>query len=68
MSRQKIPVRATFREVALSPNHESFPFHFVGMIESEKRYVIAGMTEEQARKLYEKLGQALSQNGNTPTE
>jgi hypothetical protein len=58
MARQKLPLRIVYRDLAHSPNH-TFPFHLTGMIEEEKRHVIAGLTEEQARKLYEKLGKAL---------
>jgi hypothetical protein len=63
MSRQKLPVRATYRNMAHSPNHE-YPFHFVGMIEDQKRYVITGLTNEQAQILYDELGKALSNNHN----
>lgn len=62
MSRSKLPVRAVFKQMAHSPNHE-YPFHFVGMIEEQKRYVITGLTDEQARILYEELGKKLN-NGN----
>jgi hypothetical protein len=51
--------------MAHSPAHE-FPFHFVGMIEDDKRYVIIGLTNEQAVELYMKLGTEL--NGTTQTE
>ena len=61
MSRQKLPVRATYRQVAHSPNHE-YPWHLVGMIEDQKRYVITGLTDDSAKELYEKLKEHF--NGN----
>jgi hypothetical protein len=67
MSRQKLPLRAAYRQVAHTPNHE-FPFHFVGMIEGEGRHVITGLTNEQAKECYEKLGEMLASNGTEPTE
>lgn len=66
MPRQKLPVRAVYRQMAHSPKHE-FPFHFVGMIEDQKRYVITGLTNDQAKALYVELGKALSENGNEST-
>jgi len=60
MARQKLPVRAKFKQMAYSPTHE-FPFHFVGMIEEQKRYVITGLTQDQAKVLYEQLGKVLNE-------
>lgn len=62
MSRQKLPVRAVYRQMAHSPNHE-YPFHFVGVIEDQKRYVITGLTNDQAKDLYERLDAIFSANG-----
>ena len=67
MSRQKLPVRATFRQVAHSPNHE-FPWHIVGMIEEEKRYAILGLTEEMALELYGKFKEHFNGNGSVTQE
>jgi hypothetical protein len=66
VSRQKLPVRAVYKQMAHSPNHE-YPFHFVGMIEDQKRYVITGLTEEQAKNLYGELGKALNNSDETDT-
>lgn len=60
MARQKLPIRAKFKQMAHSPHHE-FPFHFVGMIEDQKRYVITGLTTDQARVLYAQLGKVLNE-------
>lgn len=68
MSRQKLPVRAKFRQVAHSPNHE-YPWHLVGVIEDQKRYVITGLTEEDAKTLYDKLKEVFeTSNGTVPSE
>lgn len=63
MPRQKLPVRAEFRQLSKSPDGHKFPFHIVGMIEDEKRYVVTGLTEDQAKQAYEQLGKALNMNG-----
>ncbi|HEY1248817.1 MAG TPA: hypothetical protein VGE97_07520 [Nitrososphaera sp.] len=62
MSRTKLPLRTTFRQIAPAPDHDPFDFYLIGIIEDEKRHVITGLTEEAAKYLYDKLGEAL--NGN----
>jgi hypothetical protein len=64
MPRVKRPALATYKMVGYSPNHP-MPIHVVGFLKEGERYVTIGMSVDEARMAYEKLGEALQKANGT---